>query len=71
MKRPDYYALKAFEDNGGPIDHLVSKKQAVNLLQGASILAKQHFYLALKLINSVKLDVIDITPLFASPLDEE
>ena len=26
LLKPRYYALQSYEDNGGPIDHLVSKK---------------------------------------------
>lgn len=37
IDKPRFYALKAFEDNGGPIDHLVSKKQAINLMKSISI----------------------------------
>ena len=35
-----YYALQAFEDNGGPIDHLLSKKQAMSLLKTTAVAAK-------------------------------
>ena len=26
LLKPRFYALKAYEDNGGPIDHLISTK---------------------------------------------
>ena len=44
---PPYYALKAYENNKGPIDHLISTKQAISLLKTASIVGRHHFYAVL------------------------
>ena len=38
-----FYALQAFEDNGGPIDYLIGKKQATALIKTISTVAKQNF----------------------------
>ena len=38
-----FYALQAFEDNGGPIDYLIGKKQATSLINTISTVAKQNF----------------------------
>ena len=35
--RPRFFALKAFDTNGGPIDHLVSKKHALDLMKTVSL----------------------------------
>lgn len=65
-----YYALQSYEDNGGPIDHLVSKKQAIDLMKSVSILDKTHFFVVQKYINWAKLFVVDQTPLFEYPLSD-
>ena len=41
--KPPFYALQAFEDNGSPIDHLITKKQAMQLLQKIAITAQKNF----------------------------
>ena len=32
LYRQPFYALKAYERNGGPIDHLIGKKQAIDMM---------------------------------------
>lgn len=31
VMKPRYYALKAFNLNGGPLDHLIAKKSAISI----------------------------------------
>ena len=66
-----YNGLAAYERNGGPIQHLVSKPQAIEMLKDFSLFGRRCFNKAFKLINSLKLEAIDSTPIFQVPLSEE
>lgn len=71
LLRPKFYALQAYENNGGPIDHLIGKKQAIQLMKTRSITAKDFFYTCQAEINILKLEIVDSVPLIESPLSEE
>lgn len=71
LYKPQFYALRAFEDNGKPLDYLVGKKQAVNILKDVSLAAKSHFYECQRFINMQRFEIIETTALFEHPLAEE
>lgn len=62
--KPKFYALQSFEDHGGPIDHLISKKQAISVIKTRAVAARHNFYTCLKKINALKLQIMDHVPLF-------
>ena len=66
-----YYALEACERNGGPIQHLITKAHAKELLTEYSLLGRKCFNKAMKFINALKLETIDATPIFEIPLSDE
>ena len=66
-----YYALKAYERNGGPINHLVGREQAKGVLKDYSLLGRRCFYHSLKFINRMKLEILDIIPVFQEPITDE
>lgn len=71
LLRPKFYALQAYENNGGPIDHLIGKKQAIQLMKTRSIAAKDFFYTCQAEINILKLEIVESVPLIESPISEE
>ena len=66
--RSKYYAIQAFENNKGPIDHLISKQDAIDIMKSQALISKLHFYECQKFINSIKIKVLDNTQLFEFPL---
>ena len=64
MNQVPYYALDAYERNGGPIAHLVAFSQAKEVLKDYSLFGRKCFYYTLKFINKMKLEILDVTPVF-------
>lgn len=65
------YGLKAYELNKGPIQHFVSKAQALDMLQNHALISRPSFYQAFSKLNELKLEVMDKTPMFQVPLQSE
>ena len=64
LKQTPYYGLKAFEKNKGPIDHLLKKKDCIEMLQSFSLLGRTCFNEAFRYINEQTLSVLDPCPIF-------
>lgn len=45
-----FYALKAYEERGGPLDRLLEKKEAIKLLKEYAVLGKQSFIDAIQFL---------------------
>lgn len=71
MHKTPYYGLKAFEVKGGPIDHLISKKDCTDYLANYSLLGRKCFQESFAFITHQTLDILDKQPIFESPISEE
>ena len=70
LMKPKYYALQAYEDNKGPLDRLMGKTEALDLIKNHSILDSKPFFEVTKFMHEVKLEILDPTPIFEFPLSE-
>ena len=71
MHQVPYYALNAYERNGGPINHLIGVQQAKEVLKDYSLLGRKCFHHSLKFINRMKLEILDKIPVFQEPITDE
>ena len=66
-----YHGLDAYEKNGGPIKHLITKKQSSHMMKTYSLIGRSCFSATMKFINEAKLNVLDKTPIFQIPISED
>ena len=71
IDRCPYYGLKAFEKNRGPIHHLISKKDAIELHNDYSLIGRTCFNEAIAYVNKLKIDLLDKQPIFQIPLSKK
>jgi hypothetical protein len=69
-QRAPLFGLASYELNKGPIKHLISKRQATDLLSNHSLLGRTCFQQLLAYVQELKLTVIDCKPAFRIPFNE-
>jgi len=70
-KKVPFYGLAASEKNGGPIQHFISKKQSIDILQNFSLAGRICFHEAMSYVNNKKLEFLDNYMAFCIPFDEK
>lgn len=71
MHRTPYFGLKAFEKEGKPIDHMISKKDCVEYLQKYTLLGRKCFQDVMNFIVDKTHVLVDTRPVFELPVKEE
>ena len=63
-KQIPYYGLSAYERNGGPIEHFITKKQAIDFLQNFSMIGRNCFNEEMAFVIEKKIDFLDKIKIF-------
>lgn len=62
------YALKAYENNGKPIDKMLKKDEVLIIIADQSMIGKKYFLEAVKYIFQQNEDILVKTPIFEFPI---
>lgn len=65
-----FYALKAYEDQVGKMEKMLSKKDAQKILEDYSIIGKKSFIEIIQYLIIQNEELVAITPLFQFPITD-